>query len=252
VDIVVAALASVSIQRGGLDVDQDVTLIPVDRLGEARSPVDVSPATARIQVQVFSAPSSRTLKVNPVITGTAAAGFEIDTVTVEPQTALVEGDEDALEATASLDTEPLSISGRSETVTFETELALPDGIEQIEQDPIRVTVTFRAVTESRTYIAGLAAIGGPPNAQYAFSSDRVQLVVGGSPPDLDALTAADGPVGTVDVTGLDPGTYDLEVSADLPAGLTLVAAIPSTVSVTISAPDAEAPSSTVTATPTGS
>ena len=39
----------------------------------------------------------------------------------------------------------------------------------------------------------------------------------------------------VDVTGLEPGTYDVPVTAQLPEGVTLVAASPATVSVTINA-----------------
>jgi len=39
----------------------------------------------------------------------------------------------------------------------------------------------------------------------------------------------------LDVTGLEPGTYDVPVTAELPEGVTLVAASPATVSVTITA-----------------
>ena len=69
VDQVVAARADVVIQPSGIDVDEDVALIPVDAVGNARSPADVAPTTARISIRVFSEPETRTLPVSPVVTG---------------------------------------------------------------------------------------------------------------------------------------------------------------------------------------
>ncbi|HSK52494.1 MAG TPA: CdaR family protein [Clostridia bacterium] len=242
IEQVVAARADVVIQPSGLNIDQDVTLVPVDAVGEARSPAQMTPATARIQVQVLSEPETRTLPIRAVITGTPATGFELASIEVQPQAALVEGDADPLAEIAGLDTQPLSVSGLSETTTFETDLALPDGIARVTDEPIVVTVSFRQVSESRTFTAGVQPVGIQAGLVYTLGVDRVLLVVGGSTAGLDALTAADGPVATVDVTGLAPGTYDLDVAAELGPGLTLVAANPPTVQVTIAASAASSPS----------
>lgn len=247
VDQVVAARADVQIPSTGINVDQEVTLVPVDALGNPRSPAGVSPTTARIRVQVLSEPDTRTLPIDPVITGTPAAGFELESITVTPPTATVKGDIDRLSALATLDTEPISISGRSEAEEFPTQLALPDDIVRDEEEPIVVTLTFRPVTESRTFTGGLDPSGETPGLTYTFDMDRILLVVGGTPAALDALTARGGPVGSLDVTGLVPGTYDVPVSATLEEGLTLVTASPATVSVTIAAP--LAPSASPTSSP---
>jgi len=248
VEQVVAARADVVIQPSGLNIDQDVTLVPVDEVGNARSPLGTSPTTARIRIQVLSEPETRTLPINPVITGTPAAGFELASVAVTPTTALVEGDADPLAALAGLDTQPVSISGLSETETFATDLTLPEDIARVTDEPITVTVTFRPVTESRSFTTGLALAGEGSGLIYAPAVDRVLLVIGGSPPDLDAL-AARGPVATLDVAGLEPGTYDVAVAADLPSGLTLVTASPQTVSVTVVAAAVPSVSPTSSAAP---
>ena len=66
--------------RGGIDVDQDVRLVPVDPLGDAVSPVDVDAVdSVHVKIPVFTDRQSRSLPVNPVVTGTPAAGFEIAT-----------------------------------------------------------------------------------------------------------------------------------------------------------------------------
>jgi YbbR domain-containing protein len=240
VDQVVAARADVVIQPSGIDVDEDVALIPVDAVGNARSPADVSPTTARISIRVFSEPETRTLPVSPVVTGTPALGFEIDSVSVEPSTVLVEGDADPLASLARVDTAPVSVSGLSETQTFETELALPEGIEAVDAGPIRVTVTFRPVTESRSYTVGLQLVGTDPGLAYTPSTSSVLLSIGGDPAALDALSTSTT-LARLDVTGLEPGTYDVPVTAELPSGVTLVAASPATVSVTVAAATAPSP-----------
>jgi YbbR domain-containing protein len=234
VDQVTAARADVVIQQSGIDVDEDVSLIPVDAIGDARSPADVTPTTARITIRIFSEPGNRTLPVSPVVTGTPAAGFEIDTIAVEPSAMTVQGDVDALTSLARVDTQPVSVSGLSETRTFETQLALPDGIEAVDSGPIQVTVSFRPVTQSRSYTVGLELVGTAPGLAYAPSTSSVLLSVGGSPAALDAM-ASGTTLARLDVTGLEPGTYDVPVTAQLPEGVTLVAASPATMSVTITA-----------------
>jgi YbbR domain-containing protein len=240
VDQVVAARADVVIQDSGIDVDEDVALVPVDAVGDARSPADVSPTTARVSIRVFSEPVTRTLAVSPVVTGTPAAGFEIDEITVDPSTVFVEGDADPLASLARVDTAPVSVSGLSDTQTFETELVLPDGIEAVDPVPVQVTVSFRPITESRSYTVGLQVVGVEPGVSYAPNASSVLLSVAGNPAALDTLTA-ESTLAQLDVAGLEPGTYDVPITAELPSGVTLVAASPPTVSVTVTAAAAPSP-----------
>ena len=71
--------------------------------------------------------------------------------------------------------------------------------------------------------------------------DRVVITIGGSKADLDRLEGSTL-VADLDVGGLDPGTTDVDVTVDLPTGLTLVSANPATVPVTVTAPPPPSPS----------
>jgi YbbR domain-containing protein len=245
---VVAAQAIVAIQPSGIDVDQDVTLVPIDQLGDAVSPVNLEPATARVIIPVFSDRQSRTLPVSPVITGTAAPGFEIASVTVEPSVVTVEGDADELVALERIDTAPVPVSGLSSDETFEVDLALPAGVVVLDRDTVSVRVTVRPVTSTRSFEVGLRLVGAESDLVYEPSVDRVLITVGGSVADLDRLTGATI-VADLDVDGLGVGSHEVEVTADLPAGITLVASSPPTVTVVVAAPE-PSPTPSPTSTPT--
>jgi YbbR domain-containing protein len=231
---VVAARANVIIQSSGIDVDQNVELVPVDDVGDAVAQVDLDPPAARVTIPVSSDSQTRTLPVSPQVTGSPAAGFEISSVTVEPAIITVEGDLDELEALASIDTEPISVVGFSTSETVDAGLALPTGVVALDAEQVRVTVGIRAVTATRSFEVGVRMVGAQPDMTYSAAVDRVLITVGGSPADLDRLNGATLAV-DLDVSALAPGTTDVPVTAALPAGVTLVAATPSAVAVTVTA-----------------
>jgi YbbR domain-containing protein len=230
-----AVRADVIIGSGGIDVDEDAALTPIDKLGDPVRPVEVSPSSARVRIQVFSNKQSRSLPVNPIVTGNPAAGFAVASLTVDPSVILVAGDADQLAELTSIDTKPISLTGISADETVEVELALPDEVAAVDRTTVTVAITVRQVTATRTYDTGLRLVGADSNLTYSLSIDRVLATIGGSTADLDRLEGS-SLVLDLDVAGLTPGEHEVEVTADLPIGLTLVAVSPPTVTVTIVEP----------------
>ncbi len=224
--------ADVTIQTTGIDVNEDAQLVAVDKLGNAVSPVDISPPTAHVVIPVFSDRQSRTLPVNPIITGRPAAGFEIESVAVDPLVVLVTGDADQLAQLSQVDTDPIPMTGVSADETVPVGLALPAGVIAVKDEPVSVTIQIRPVTGTRTFSAGLQLIGASSDLAYGLSVDRVLITIGGSIADLDRLSGA-SLVATLDVAGLKSGVHDVAVTANLPTGTALVASNPATVKVTI-------------------
>lgn len=250
VDLVVSARADVVIQPSGISVDQDVPLIPVDAAGNPVSPVNLTPATARVTIPVFADLRSKSLPVSPVITGTPAAGFEIASITVDPTVVTVAGDAEQLAALARVDTTPVSTNGALADFTVEVDLAVPVGVVPVDAGRVSVTVQLRAVTGTRSFEVGVALTGARPDLIYAPSTDRVLLTLGGSTADLDRLDGATL-VGRIDVTGLGVGTADVQVEVTLPGGISLVALSPDPIEVAISAPPPPPPSAAASPSPGG-
>jgi YbbR domain-containing protein len=231
---VASALARLRIDPSGLDIDRDVELLPVDDLGEVLNPVDVTPATVRVRIAVFTDRQSKSVPVVPIISGGPALGYEIETVTVTPQVVPVEGDADQLANLVRIETVPVPIAGSASTVSVVAELSLPSGVLPLGQSTVTVRITFRQVEGSRTLSAGIVLVGERPSRVYSLGTDRVLVTVGGPVASLDRLAASAFTV-TLDVSALETGAASVPVTLSLPDGVSLLSLSPGSVMVTASA-----------------
>ena len=237
---VTEAQARIALDGTGIDIDQQVSLVAVTGDGTelgVDSRVEVEPARVRVRVPIFTDRRSKSLPVTPTVVGTPAAGFEVAGVEIDPTVVSVEGDANDLASLERADTEPVSVAGASSVVTQVVGLALPDGVQPLGPSQVQVTVRLRPITGTRIFDAGLVLVGDRADRTYTLSTDRVNVVIGGTAADLDRLSGSTL-VLTVDVTGLDVGTYTVSVSANLTTGLTLVDASPNPIEVTIAGPSA--------------
>ena len=223
------AEARIQIDPGGIDFDRDVELIPVDALGEELVPVDVEPATVHVRVAVFTNRQTKSLPITPNVTGVPAPGFEVATVATQPIVIGVEGDADQLSGLSSVDTAPISVAGATSNVSTTVGFTLPAGVLPIGAETVRVTISLRQVTATRTFSAGVVLAGARSDRVYTLSTDHVLVTLGGSIADLD---------------GLEGRAFDVQVVANLPAGLALVAASPPRIVVTVALPSASPAPST--------
>ena len=184
---VVAARVTVALDPGGLDVDREIEADAMDAGGQVVTGVDVEPRTVHVTIPLFTNKESRTLPVNPIVTGTPAPGFRIASIEVDPLVALVEGDGEQLTALTRVDTAPIAVFGATSDVSQVVTLALPTGVVATGPATVTVTVHVEAVTETRTYVAGLRLDGRDPALDYAFSPTTVVLTLFGSVADLDLL-----------------------------------------------------------------
>jgi YbbR domain-containing protein len=250
VDTIAAVRADVIIQPSGIGVDQDVTPIAVDAADAPVAPVSFDPPTVHVTVPVFQDVRNKTLPVVPTVTGQPAPGFEVASIVAEPSVVTVAGDAEQLGSLTSIATDPVSVDGVIANVTAEPGLAMPAGVVPVEGSTVTVIVTLRPVTVTRNFEAGLDLVGEQPATLYDLEVDQVILTLGGSAADLDRLSGATI-VGRLDVSELPSGTASVPVTVDLPAGVTLVAASPPdiTVTVTVAPPASPAAAATQSAAP---
>lgn len=245
---VASALARVTIDPSGANIDTNVDLIAVDGRGQVVSPVTIQPSSVHVTIAVGEQQVNRTLPVVPNITGTLAQGYSIQDVTVTPVTATVSGSGTSIAALTSISTAPVSVAGRTTDLTTTVALQPPKGVTVLGQTRVQVRVRVMVETGSRSFGAGVALSGARADRTYTLSVPDVLVTLGGSSAALDAVDPATL-FATASVAGLDTGTFTVPVHfAAAPAGTSVVAVSPGSVQVTIAAPPAT-PSPTATTTP---
>ncbi|HYM82986.1 MAG TPA: CdaR family protein [Candidatus Dormibacteraeota bacterium] len=242
------AVARVVIQPGGLGIDQDVSLVAVDAVGNTLTPVDLRPDSVHVKIRVGSNAETRSLPVNPVVTGTPANGYVILAVKVEPAIVTITGDAATLEALDKADTAPVSIANATADVAATVPLALPTDASPVGVKNVTVTVTIRPLTGARTFSAGIVLAGARDDRTYTLSTDSVNVTLGGSLAALDKLDPASFTV-TADVSALAAGNHSVQLNVNLPAGLTVNAISPPQVGVVVAPAASPSPSTSPSPTP---
>lgn len=237
-------VARVRIDDSEIDVNLPVPLVAVDVQGQevGTGLIDIDPETVSVQIDVRATETTQTVTVQPVIEGTPAPGFALESLAVEPVTVTLRGTPEELAEILGVSTEPLIITGASEDQVFEAALELPEGLELAgSQEPVvTVTATIVPSVSSRTFVVGVVCAGAGVN-ECLPAIDQLTITLSGPGGALSGLGAGDV-TPSVDAGGLAPGTYDLNPTIGaLPEGVTLLNITPGSVSVTIRAPATPSP-----------
>jgi YbbR domain-containing protein len=251
VRLVAAARAEVLIQSTGINVDQDVPLVAVDALGNEQGPADLEPADVHVQIRVSGLTSTKSFPVTPVVTGTPAPGYTIDSIGVSPPVVTVAGDANAIGALSTIATNPISVAGATQDVAAAATLALPDGVTVVGDAQVQLSIHVTAATGTQTFSVGIRLAGARSDRAYALSTSQVTATLGGGEPALAAVNGA-ALVAVADVGSLGPGNHTVRLSVRAPTGTTLVSLSPGTVVVTVAIPASPTPSAVPTPTPTPS
>jgi YbbR domain-containing protein len=236
------ALATVRIDQSGIDCCGQVDLVPVDIDGRRVESVELNPSSVRIEIDVSTVETSRTVPIRPLLTGAPAAGFEVGTVTADPAVVTLRGAPEVLAAIGEVLTEPISLSGSNATLRATGNLVLPTGARLADPAAAQPTITvqIRETIATRTLVLGLVCSGAPPGSACLPRIGQVAVTVRGTVSRLDALDPAKlTPV--LDVTGLGPGDHLVQPALTLPAGVTQLTISPISVTVTIVPPATPAP-----------
>jgi YbbR domain-containing protein len=236
------ALATVRIDKSGIDCCGQVDLVPVDIDGRPVESVDLTPSTARVSIDVTTVETSRTVPIRPLLTGAPASGFEVGTVTADPSVVTLRGAPAVLAAIAEVLTVPISLSGSNATLHATGSLVIPPGARLADPADAQPTITvqIRETIATRTLLLGLVCVGAPTGSACLPQIGQVAVTVRGTVSALDALDPANL-TPTLDVTGLAPGDHLIQPTLTLPAGVTRITISPISVTVTIVPPATPVP-----------
>lgn len=209
-----------------------------NRQGRVASVNGLQLSTDQVQVTIPINESAdfATKVITADVIGQVAPGYRVLSATVEPPSVLVTGRPTQLALPFTVKTEPIDITGLTETFQGPVSLILPEGITLDSVTEITVTVQIEPFSSTKIYNQPIELLGITEALEATILPDTVRVVLFGPSPVLDTLTEQEVRV-SLDLFGLEPGEYSLEPDVDLPdRGLELRSIQPSVIDVIISEP----------------
>lgn len=224
---------------------------PLQALGDDGQPVagvSIDPSSVDVLVPIVSSAGIKRVPLAPQLIGQPASGYIVSSIAVEPQFVRISGSSRPLEAVRSIETEPIDITGASQTIRRTAELRLPQniGLAAGEASIVEVTVQIQPIGRpfQLTLPVPVVVVDLPDGLLFSLSPQIVQVTITGSASRLATFDPAQLR-GVVSVAGRGPGSYTLIPAVGLPEGISLVGE-PGRVTVTLRVPE---PTPDSTATP---
>lgn len=208
-----------------------------DRQGQVASvrSLSLSSRDVEVTIPVTEAADFAEKIITIDLVGQPAEGYRVLSLNVEPSAVLVQGRPTQLNNLSQVTTEPIDITGLTESFVTPASLALPDGVELDELTEITVTVEIAPFQGTLTLNREVEVLGLDETLTAELSDNTVRVVLFGPSPVLDSLSESEVVV-SLDLFGLDVGEHPgLEPTVSFPdRGLELRSIDPLVITAVIS------------------
>ncbi len=234
---VVAVEVPVQLENRTESFTDQVPLIPVDEAGNPVAGVTVSPA--EVEVSVVFETTSKVVPVRVIcacIVDESLQEIELTTAAAIPSTIRLSGPAPELATVNAISTQPIDISILNESgwiLDVGLDLAAVPETVTVSEQSVDVWVPVepqRQILES----IPIEVIGLAGSASVTLSDEEVSIVIVGAS-DLDASELEKRVKAIVDLSGLTPGSYTVDVEVVIPPGVSFDEVNPGTVRVQIAA-----------------
>lgn len=147
-----------------------------------------------------------------VITGQPAEGYVVQSVTMQPETVTVAADREVLDGLTELMIEQVSVDGASQSFTKRAAIASLDGVKNLSLGQVYVNVTITEASISGR-IDKVSVLMSGKGEGLSVEYDSMPVYVTGPRSTVEQLQQ-DGVFMSLDLTGLGPGTHEIEPTFD--------------------------------------
>lgn len=211
------------------------TALDIDPLEIRPDPLEITVALEQKVVREF--------EIVPDLEGVPESGYELVQMFLSPETVTLEGPRSRIEQLSSISTQPISLSGRSESFQARVRLQTLDPLVRIRgTDAVELRAVIEESVEVRTYPGvDLIVLGLRPELTLASPLPEGTVTIQGTVRFFETLRSEQIRL-TVDLSHIRaPGTYTFEAKPDLPRGAVVLNYEPLTVELTLEAVAPEEP-----------
>ncbi len=231
-----------------------LTVQPYNAQGLVVEGVSLTPDRVRVVLPVRQLGGYRDVSVRVVMRGQPAAGYLVANIAVFPPVVTLFSPDPTkvLEIPGFVETEPVDITGATEDLELRVPLNVPEGVQVVGEDRVLVQITIQPVRSSLTVQLPVEVVGLPPAWQAEVAPDIVDVILFGPLVELQKVKPQETVRAFVNVDGLEPGTYTLEVQVEvLLEDVEVTSVLPNQVEVVLEAatPEPLTPTPTEAAVP---
>jgi len=177
----------------------------------------ISPKSVRV---LFDRRVEKIVEVTPQLAGRPMHGYFVSEVKPTPATVRVRGAAGTLAALSAVRTREVSVEGRTESFTADTDVVPPDGVEAVTTAPIalQVVIDEELVTRKLPGLVVNVAGDGVDPAKWNISPAQVEISLTGTVLAIEKAKTALAPVGRL--SAKDTQAREVAVSSEgLPPGI---------------------------------
>jgi len=195
--------------------DYEAPVFAYDKLGN-KLDVEIKPDKLRASVQVTT--PSKVVPIEPVITGNAPEGYSIGSITLSPSEVKLYGEANVLDNYNKLQV-PVDLYQLDDNNELIVKLDKPENIHKMDIDSVKVKVTFEEIITK--VLEDISVDFQNLNSNYKvkpLNDEKVSLTLKGSIDKLNKISADDIKV-SIDLSGYEPGEYELPISVESITGI---------------------------------
>lgn len=234
VTLVSQAVATLNLTGRTEDTTQAVRLEARDSRGFLVEGVSLEPSVVNVAVEISQTQFSRALVISPSVTGTPESGYEVVSVAVDPPVITVFGPSSFIVEAATIRTQTIDITGATDDVVRTVSLDLPPNVTVSGGTTVTVTIQIEPGQGRITISVPMVATGLDPDLQIVGALPPVDVTLLGELPTLREVRPTDVSA-TIDLTGLEEGTHQVEVNVTAPEETVVSSASPQAIELTLEA-----------------
>lgn len=230
-------------------LEREITVQARDAQGNVISGLAISPTVVLVKVPIEQRVGYKDVSIKTMLKGTAASGYWISNIVVNPSTVTIIGNPDILaKIPGFVETVPIDVTGATADLSKRAVLSLPEGVSVLNNEGVTVQISVTPLFGGQTVRRKIVVQNLKRGQTATVSPDSVEVILSGPLPSLQNLAADDVQV-VVDVTGLAAGVHQLKPRAiAVPGALRVQNIVPDTIQVTLA--DLSTPTPVPTLTPT--
>lgn len=195
------------------------TIFPLRALNSRGEEVpNVSLQTTQVSISL-PIDQLKTVGINPIVETTAAEGYEISNISIEPNVVTIRGQQEVIDAIENINTEAITINNISENISRRISLNLPEGAVAVDAAEVNLIITVEPLVERVFDIAR-------DNINFKNLASGLRIDTSEIPEVLQVRIVANEAVVqtvnneniniTIDMVGLEENQYTIEPIVEVP------------------------------------